>query len=224
MNVAMQARNHMIDGQLEPNDVRDERIIAAMGTTPRDRFVPELYAENAYVDACLPLNEKRWMMSPTVVARLLEACMLSGDEKVLVIGGGTGYTAMLIAQLGCDVVMVEEQRELADYARRILSELKCDKVNVVTGALLAGELTRAPYDVIVVDGAVQRVPRRILKQLSDNGRLVTVQNVTLRPGSAIGLGHAIRMTRRDEAYDTEELFDASVALLEGFDKEKEFAL
>lgn len=224
MNVALQARHHMIDGQLEPNDVLDERVIAVMGTTPRDQFVPEIYQGSAYVDASIPLGGNRHLMPPMIMAKLLQACELAGGEKVLVVAGNTGFSAMLLSRLGCEVVMVEEQRELADRARIILSEQQCEHVDVVTGALHLGDESHAPYDVIVIDGAVATIPDDLLSQLADGGQLVTIRNVSRRPGADVGLGKAISIHRDGDQYHTTELFDASVAVLDSFDEKEEFTL
>lgn len=222
MNVSQAARYHMIDGQLEPNQVLEEHIVAAMSVTPREAFVPEAYQANAYVDDNIPLGQGRYLMAPVVFGRLLQAAAVDPGDKVLVVGGATGYSATVIAQLGAKVVVVEEQRELADKARQVLAEKGQGGVEIKTSALYLGCESGGPYDVIFVDGAVSEVPEGLFKQLAEGGCLVTVRNVTRRPGEDVGLGRAVRFTQTSDGLVEDALFDANVPVISVFKQKENF--
>ena len=222
MDVSTAARHHMIDGQLAPNAVSDERVVAAMGISPRERFVPDAYKGCAYVDDNIPLGHDRYVMQPQTLGLLLQAAQLEPGVKALLIGGATGYSALVMSHLGADVTVIEELRELADQARLILSELGQKNIEIKTSALHLGCPGSAPYDVILINGAVEEVPEEILEQLSENGRLVTVRNVACRPSETIGLGRGIIVRRSGEQFVEQTLFDASVPLIQAFKKEQGF--
>jgi len=203
------ARRHMVDSQIKPNKVTDERLLAAIGALPREPFLPRGLAGVAYVDEDIPLGGGRYLMEPMVFARLLQAADIRPQDLVLDIGCGTGYSAAVLCRLGGTVVALEEDKTLARRALEILPPLACDTVAVVEGKLSEGYPGQAPFDVIVIEGAVPEVPARILDQLAEGGRLVAV----VRRGLA---GQAMLYERRDGLLAGRVLFDASTPVLPGF--------
>jgi protein-L-isoaspartate(D-aspartate) O-methyltransferase len=210
MSVFDTARTHMIESQLRPNKVTDERVLGAFARVRRELFVPEHLRVVAYVDEDLPLGGGRSLMEPMVAARLLQAAAIKRTDTVLVVGAGTGYKAALAAALARNVVALEEDPDLARRARAALVEHSIASVSVVEGPLQQGYRPRAPYDVILFCGAVAEVPSEIASQLPEGGRLLVV----IRPASAIG--RATLMTRIGGALARRVLFDAATPLLPGF--------
>lgn len=222
MTNAMTARYHMIDGQLAPNRIVDSAIIAAMGVTPRELFVPQAYAAAAYVDDNIPLGSGRYLMRPQTLAELLQVAQISDGMEVLVVGGNTGYSSRVIAQLGAKVVMVEERRELAEKARQLLSEKTRNAVEVKMAPLVQGYASAAPYQVILIDGAVDVVPAALHEQLAEGGRLLCVRSIGHSVKDGAGLGRAILQQKINGEVFERELFDAAVPLMDAFKQPEAF--
>lgn len=224
MNNPQVARHHMIDGQLEPNRVIREDVIAAMGVTPRERFVPVAYRQCAYLDEDIPLGHGRYLMEPRVLARLVQALDIKQDEKALVLGGNTGYSAVILIQLGCKVVVVEEQRELADFSRQALAEMGMSSVKIQTSALCNGCPADGPFDIILVDGGVESVPECLVNQLAEGGRMALVVGAHSTSGLVAGVGRAMVLRKQGGVINSEVLGDASVPIIPSLMKEQKFAL
>jgi protein-L-isoaspartate(D-aspartate) O-methyltransferase len=169
-----EARNRMVDSQVRPNKVTDPRIIAAMRQLPRERFVPPAQTALAYVDEDVPLGEGRVLIEPMIMARLLQLTAVAAGERVLVVAAGTGYGATVLASCGARVTALENAASLLAIARDMLSEY-APSVSLVSGPLDAGWPQGAPYDVILIEGAVRSIPPAIGEQLhQETGRLVAV--------------------------------------------------
>ncbi|HYM33195.1 MAG TPA: protein-L-isoaspartate O-methyltransferase [Candidatus Cybelea sp.] len=203
------ARRNMVESQLRPNKVNDAGVIAAMAAVPRELFVPPLAAGNAYLDENLPLSQGRYMMEPMVLARLVQALALQPSDKVLVVGAGSGYGAATIAHLAGDVTALESDGSLARTARGNLLALGCRQAKVVEGPLEAGHAAGAPYDAILIEGAVEFVPDALLRQLGPDGRIATVVRRS-------GVGKAVLIGAPDGIVAERVLFDAATPLLPGF--------
>ena len=210
MTVCDAARAKMIDCQLRPNKVTDERILAAFARVQRELFVPEHLRGVAYVDEDLPLGRGRYLMEPMVAARLLQAAMPDRKDTALVVGAGVGYEAALLALLTRSVVALEDDAELARLGRAALVDHRIASVSYVEEPLPAGHRQRAPYDVILFGGAVVAIPSEIAAQLSEGGRMAAV----LRPGQ--GVGRATLTTRTGGVLAQRVIFDAATPLLPGF--------
>jgi protein-L-isoaspartate(D-aspartate) O-methyltransferase len=200
----------MIESQLRPNRVTDERVIGAFAAVWRELFVPPHLHAIAYVDEDLPLGGGRCVIEPMVVARLLQAAAIGAGDTVLLVGAGSGYEAALMAALARNVVALEEDAELARRARAALVEHNISAVNVVEGALVEGYAARAPYDAILFGGAVAEVPAKITAQLTEGGRLAAV----IRSGE--GVGRATIMIRAGGVISHRVIFDATIPFLPGF--------
>ena len=158
------ARQKMVENQIRPNYVTDHGIISAMLEIPREEFVPEEVAAIAYVDKAIPIRDGRYLMAPMVWARLLQEARISADDLVLNIGCDWGYSAAVLARISKAVVAVEVIPELVEKASSLLVKCGIDNAIVVEEALTQGFSKQAPYDVIVLGGAVAHVPEVILNQ------------------------------------------------------------
>ncbi len=167
------ARQRMVDTQIRPVQVSDPRVIAAMRTLPRERFVPADRAAIAYMDQGVPLGGGRVLTEPRVIARLVQALVPHGGERALVVGAGTGYAACLLAALGVSVLALEQSEALAEIGQRLVAEL-APAVRYRIGPLAEGHADAAPYDLILIDGAVRAIPDAVAAQLGAGGRLATV--------------------------------------------------
>jgi protein-L-isoaspartate(D-aspartate) O-methyltransferase len=164
----------MVETQLRARGIADERVLRAMASLPRERFIPEDRRLIAYADEALPIPAGQTISQPWVVARMTELLAPLPGERVLDIGTGSGYQAALLAMLGANVVSIERQPELAASARRRLAELGFgDEVEVRLGDGSLGDRAGAPWDGILVAAAAPRIPTPLRDQLSpDGGRLV----------------------------------------------------
>lgn len=211
------ARVNMVESQVRPNKVTDLRILTAMLELPRERFVPQELRGIAYVDEDVPLGNGRYLTEPMVLARLVQAAQIAAEDTVLEIGAATGYGTALLGRLAKQVVAVESDATLARQAESTLRTLGLTSASIVSGALAAGEPRHAPYDAIVITGAVQHVPTALLDQLADEGRLVAVVTAPGEPG------RATVFTKVAGAYTRRVVFDAGSRPLPGFALEPGFA-
>jgi protein-L-isoaspartate(D-aspartate) O-methyltransferase len=167
-----ESRRQMVDQQLRGRDVVDERVLAAMERVPRELFVPENLRRRAYDDAALPIGDGQTISQPYMVARIAEALDLSGKERVLDVGSGSGYQAAVLAELAEEVDTIERIPELAELARANLAAAGYDRVRVHTGDGSRGLPERAPFDAIAVAAAAPELPRTLYEQLEPLGRMV----------------------------------------------------
>src|SRR3954469_11462260 len=161
-------RRAMVASQLRTTGVNDPRVVEAMGEVPRERFVPQERLALAYADALVPVGPGRALNPPMAVGRLLTEARLRGHERALVIGAATGYSAAVVARLVGSVIALEEDAELLAFARTALAGSAGE---LVKGPLAKGHAKGAPYDFILIDGAVERVPPAIVEQASDGGTI-----------------------------------------------------
>ena len=162
----------MVDSQLRGRDVVDERVLAAMDRVPRELFLPEKLRDRAYDDAALPIGAGQTISQPYLVARICEALSLTGPERVLDVGTGSGYQAAVLAELADEVDTIERIPELAEHARTSLAAAGYGRVRVHVGDGSRGLRERAPFDAIAVAAAAPELPRTLYDQLEPGGRLV----------------------------------------------------
>jgi protein-L-isoaspartate(D-aspartate) O-methyltransferase len=211
------ARRHMVDSQVRTNKVTDERLIEAIRSLPRERFVPEAARARAYLDDDVEIAPGRYLMEPMVTARLIQAADAKSDDIALIVGAGTGYAAALLSRIANTVVALESDAALAQSASTILAELAIDNAAVVEGALSAGCEKHAPYNIVYLDGLVEQVPPTLVSQLADGGRMVGVLLDR-------GIGRATLWIKSGGAVSHRALFDANVAPLPGFAAPARFVL
>jgi protein-L-isoaspartate(D-aspartate) O-methyltransferase len=209
------ARRMMVDGQVRTADVTDPLVVDAMLATPRELFMPDGKQDIAYLDLAVPLtgiapgNPVRRLLTPMVLAKLLQALEIQGGDSVLDVGCGTGYSAAILARIAKSVVALEDSPELAGRATQSLAAAGAANVAVVSGPLPAGWPNEGPYDAILVEGATEFRPEVLFGQLREGGRLACIS----------GRGPAAKaMLYRAFEGDVSgrPIFDAAAGVLPGF--------
>ncbi len=210
------ARAAMIDSQVRPNDVTDRRLIGVMASVPREAFVTPAQRSLAYADIAIETGPGRWMLAPRDFSKLVFAAAITETDKVLDVGPGTGYSTAVLAGMGATVVALEQDEATAKTLRESLARTGV-VADVVAGPLKAGAPSKAPFDVVFLNGAVEEVPKALLDQLAEGGRLVA-------PVAEGGVRRARVYTRSggNTAYRTP--FDCQAPALPGFERAAEFRL
>lgn len=165
-------RNAMVDRHVAGKGVRDPRVLAAMRETPRHLFVPPSMAAKAYGPSALPIGQRQTISQPFIVGRMIELLELTGKEKVLEIGTGTGYQAAVLSRVAAKVFSIERISELAMQAVSTLRELKIQNVSVKVFDGSYGWSDQAPFDRIIIAAAAPEIPEPLLAQLSRTGKMV----------------------------------------------------
>ena len=208
------AREAMIDSQLKPCGVVSPRTVGAFYAVAREDFVPPARRGLAYVDAAQPLGGGREMMAPLSLGLLVEAAAVQPGERVLVVAAGTGYSAAILAAMGARVTALESEAGLAAAARQALAGMS--DITVVEGPLEGGAPEGAPYDLILIDGAVELLPPDPIAQLAEGGRLVAILH------GSDGVSRAAKGTKRAGIVPLEPFGEAAAALLPPFRKAHAF--
>jgi protein-L-isoaspartate(D-aspartate) O-methyltransferase len=210
-----EARYGMVEGQIRPNNVQDNRVIDAMSSVRREKFVPKSLAGVAYIDEDLEISEGRYIMEPMVFARMLDAVQVKEGEHVLDIACARGYSSAVFSILAESVVSLEEDEELVKLATDTLAAEDYNNVAVVQGDMTKGLKKQGPFDLIFIGGMVDEVRDELLAQLSENGRLLCILNEK-------GFGRVVLMTYKNNIKATRVLFDASIPALKSFSMKKTF--
>lgn len=216
---AMQRLN-MVESQLRPSDITDRRILRAMAEIKRESFLPSQLRTLAYMDDDVRLPVKgvpRTMMAPRVLALLIQLARIEPGERVLEIGCGSGYATAVLGRLAGQVTAIESNAELAQLATAALATEGVSNAKVHLADLTQGYAADAPYDAILLNGALVEPPAGLLDQLRDGGRLVAVE---LRDG----FGRAVVWMRHGMSYDRRTAFDARSSVLPGFEPQPAFSL
>ena len=209
------ARKNMIECQLRTNGITDEAVLGAMSVVPRERFLPEDLQAVAYIDEDLDLGDGRCLMEPLVLAGLLQELAVAPGEVALDIGSGAGYATAILARLAATVFAQESVASLSATAGELAAELGLDNVIPVDCVLATGCPEHAPYNVILIEGMVDRIPEDVADQLADGGRLAAV----VQDG---GVGRAT-LLRRDAGHISRRvLFDAALPALPEFQEPRGF--
>lgn len=209
------SRQNMVDCQVRPSDVTDLRIIDAMLAVPREMFVPDSKRPIAYLDFDIDVaadgKPKRHLIKPAVLAKMIQAAAISENDRVLVVGCATGYSAAVIAHLAKEVFAIEPDSALATTAKTSMATLGLANVTVGTAAPAEGDSAHAPYDVIVLDGATEVEPHGLYEQLKMGGRLVGVFAASKPPRATL-------VTRSPADFGSRVLFDGSAPVLPGLER------
>lgn len=213
------ARRNMVDNQLRTVDITDIAVLEVFDRVPRELFLPPELQPLAYADMDLRVTDgphPRYVLEPGPLARLIQLAAPMPSDVVLEVGSGRGYGTALLARLAASVVGLEEDRELAGVANAALVEVEATNAAVVVGPLAAGRAKDAPFDVVILMGAVDAVPEALLDQVREGGRLVAV----------IGRGRTARAhvhVRREGTISGRPVFDVAIPPLPGFAKAEAFA-
>jgi len=204
------ARFNMVQQQIRPWDIVDDRVLSIMADIPREQFVPTAYRGLAYADMEIPIGEGQTMLAPKIVAHMLQALDIRADDKILEIGTGTGYVTACLSHLGGHVVSMEIHASLADQARTALQALKPRRLEVRVGDGLEGPVDGHPFDVITVTGSLPNTAAlgALERQLAPGGRLFAI--IGAEP-----VMEALLVTRvTDRDFRRQSLFETSVPALE----------
>ncbi|WP_209547210.1 protein-L-isoaspartate O-methyltransferase [Ruegeria sp. HKCCSP346] len=210
-------RRTMVDTQIRPSDVTKFPIIEAMLNVPRENFVPDAQREAAYADSVIDLGNGRCMLESRTLAKMLDALNISNDEMILDIAPATGYSTAVAARMAQLVVGVESDDSLASEAQSLLAEADVDNAIIHVGPLEQGAAEHGPYDAIMVQGGVERIPDALLDQLKEHGRIACLFVEGNLGTVRIGRKTGGRVSWRDA-------FNASAPILESFSAECAFSL
>jgi protein-L-isoaspartate(D-aspartate) O-methyltransferase len=211
------ARLNMVENQLRPHQIDDPRLLAAMREVPREHFLPKSLRPVAYADEDLLLPTGGHLIEPLALARMIQAAQIRPREVVLLLGCTTGYAGAILARLAATVILVRPDQPAAQQVETLLEDLGVDNVVVSVGAdPIAGEPSQAPFDVIVLVGAVDGVPPALGEQIGEGGRLVAV----IDDGR---VGKLTVFTRLHGVIGRQVLFDARIPRLAGLERRAEFA-
>lgn len=203
------ARRLMVEGQVRTADVSNAALLDAMMTIPRERFLPPAQAPLAYIDTDVPIGNGRALLKPMVLAKLIQAAGVRETDHVLDVACGTGYSAAVLARLARSVIALEEDAELARQAKEALASISAAAVTLAVGPLTAGWSAGAPYDVILINGAVEIIAPTLAQQLKPDGRLACVYG-----GPPAGKGMIYRLIEGRPV--GRPVFDAAAPLLPDF--------
>ncbi|MFA7597161.1 MAG: protein-L-isoaspartate(D-aspartate) O-methyltransferase [Novosphingobium sp.] len=192
-------RDHMVDVQLAGRGIRDKRVLEAMRTVPRERYVREGLEEFAYEDSALPIEEEQTISQPYIVAAMIEAAEVEPDDRVLEVGAGSGYAAAVLGRIARRVFAIERHPALASLARERIAALGYANVEIGAGDGTRGLEQEAPFDAILVAAGAPEVPNALKRQLAMGGRLVI-------PVGDTGKQKLCKVTRTGETrFDVENL-------------------
>jgi protein-L-isoaspartate(D-aspartate) O-methyltransferase len=204
-------RFNMVETQVRTNDVTDPRIHAAMRAIARERFVPTAKRSVAYADLAVEVAPGRYLSDPRTFSKLLQLADIRGTDSVLDVACATGYSTVVIARLARQVTGLEQDADLVRIASETIRSSGAANANVVQGGLTEGSRQNAPFDVIIINGAVETVPDSLLAQLAEAGRLVTVVRAEGQSRARVYLKDKGHVGCRWD-------FDSGVPLLSGFRK------
>lgn len=210
------ARVHMVEGQIRPNKVTDERLVEALLEIPRELFVPKAARGIAYVDQTLPVGNGRCLLEPMLFGRMLQEVVIEPTDTVLDVGCATGYSTAVLSRLAATVVGIESDGDLVQHATQALAAVGADNALAVEADLPGGYPAQGPYDVIIINGSVAEVPDALLNQLAPNGRLI---GVVL---GARGLGEVRLYRRVGDTVSSRALFESQPPVLPGFEPKPVF--
>lgn len=214
------ARTTMVDCQIRTVDVTEYDVLDAFAAVPRETFAPDHLKPLAYIDEDIlvsaPGSAPRYVMEPGPLAKLVQLAEVQSTDKVLDVGTTTGYSAAILSRLAGSVVALESDEGLAATARANLTALDISNVEVVVGPLTEGFAAKAPYDVILLEGAVEVIPPALIDQIGEGGRIIAVVGAGLAAKAMI-------YTRSGGSVSGRPVFNTSVRTLPGFAKPKAFS-
>ncbi len=211
------ARKAMVDSQIHPMGVVDKVLLNAFLDVPRELFFPEDKRGASYCDEDVEIVDGRYLMEPSVFARLVQFSNPKSEDVILNIGAGLGYNASILSKVSSTVIALEEQEELIKKAQIIWDDLGYCNIAAALGPLVEGAPVNAPYDIIIFNGAVASIPQKIKEQLNDGGRLVAVVRETNN-----AVGKATLVERRGDHFSQRVLFDSGTPFLKGFAPQNDF--
>ena len=218
MSVFEDRRRLMVESQLRTNKVSQTDVLMAFERVAKENFIDEAYAALAYIDEDLMLERNRFILEPMVFGRLVQALELKKTDSVLDIGATSGYSTAIISHLAQSVVGIESDTDLARMGQDNLTREGIDNAVILQGQHQDGFANEAPYDAIIIEGSIEQTPQKLLDQLAEDGRLVTIMRE-----NATSPGKAVKYVRSGDGFAHTNLFDAQTPMLGEFAKEKVFS-
>lgn len=208
------ARFNMIESQLRPNKVIDDKLLEIIARLPREAFVPQDQKSFAYADADVSVGYGRKLLAPMTLARMILALQLRDNDRVLDIGPATGYSCAILNDLAGEVIALESDPALTRQLQHNKAEFLLENTRLVQGSLSDGHAPASPYNAIIIQGAAQWIPEKIINQLGEGGRMICV---VYPEGDIYGkIGQARLYTKQAKGIMEQILFDAAAPLLPGF--------
>jgi len=207
---------NMIEGQIKPIGGMQKNILQAFSSVNRDDFVPQNLKENCYSEKNLFLKRDRFVLKANLIAKIISALNISNEENVLVIGSSTGYSSAIISRLAETVISIEEDQELLDFSEEAIKKNGIDNIVFINNAMIEGCSEQGPFNAIIIEGAIDEVPPKILNQLEDNGRLIAMINNK-------GVSNVIEYQKKNHFFTDRFLFSCTAPKLKCFDKRKSFS-
>lgn len=211
-----EARKNMVDNQLRPNKVRAGTLLQRFMDVPREEFADSSHQHQAYADTLFPIKTDRVMFAPMTLARMLQSLDLSQEDNVLILAGGTGYTAAIIAPLVQKVTLVEEDGYLLDIAKKEALEQNITNIEFKQGKPEKGAPEEGPFSCIIFDAAIEEIPEEIIRQLKDGGKIAAVFT---EEGDT---KHATIFTKTGKTLFSNALFETKAQVLSNFKKQERF--
>ena len=220
MDTTLKARMNMVQCQIETTTSLGQALHQAMIDIPRQLFVPTPLSGIAYSDDHLPLGSDRYMMSPSVLAKMIQLAEIRPGDSILDIGVTTGYSSAIFSQLALRVIAIESDPDLASKANSILHSIGIKNVIVISTSLIDGHPDSGPYDAIFFNGAIETIPQSLTDQLANGGRLITTtyNHTTYNPLTHKVLGMLTLYKRINGDLSKQELFPINLFPLEEFRK------
>lgn len=213
-----QTRINMVDGQIHPSGVVDQRILESFQTVPREMFVPERLQGVAYTDEDLNIGQGRYLLEPTTHAKMMQAAQPLDTDVVLDIGVGAGYSCAILSPMVTTIIALEHNKRQMDKATKLWDKLDFCNIALIEGKLEDGVPDQAPYSLIIINGAVSAVPDEVMDQLDVGGRLVAVIRETNQ-----SVGQAVLFVKsKTDIVSSKVLFDANAPFLPGFEPKASF--
>ena len=196
------ARKNMVINQLRPNKISEENILRIFETTPKENYLEDNLSKNCYLDKNLDIIDKRGYLKNLHLAQIIKYSKISASDKVLHLGGLTGYFSSLISSLCKELLVVEENEKLFKSLQQNIKKIDISNIYLFKKRLLDGLADNAPFDLIIIDGPMYEVKDNLKQQISDNGgRLIYVKKIY------DNLGKAYKIVRNENLYSSEYLFD-----------------
>ena len=209
-------RKNMVDCQLKPNKIINLDLIDAFLKVPREIFVNKKNINQCYLDVNIDLTKNRFLLNPMICARQIQSLNINKNDTVLTIGSGVGYNSVILSYLCNTVIGIESIKSFYDFSVDVLIKLEVNNVVFIKSKIENGYFDQQPYDCIIIEGGVNHVPNEILNQLSENGKLVTVEIEEGRVGKA-----NLYQRHRNE-FTKNYLFDAYIPVFDCFKKTQKF--
>jgi len=206
---------NMVEGQIKPIGGIQKNILDAFYSIDRDIFVPKNLKDNSYIEKNILLNDNRFILKANLLARIISSLNITNEENVLIIGSSTGYSSAIISKLAETVIAIEEDQYLLDLAEEAIKENGIDNVVFINNSMIEGCADQGPFNAIIIEGAIEELPKKILNQLDGNGRLIAILSQT-------DTCNVVEYKKNNNGYNDRFLFSCIAPKLTSFNKRNLF--